>query len=396
MIPDKWKKVPLGSVAQIQTGLAKGKKNIKISVWVPYLRVANVQDGYLDLSLIKSIEVEESEMGKYMLKPGDVLLTEGGDFDKLGRGTIWQGEIDPCLHQNHIFVARPKDRTLMPEFLSLLTGSFYGKTYFLKCSKQSTNLASINSTQLKGFPVLLPPVKEQYQIVAIVAAWDQAIEKTEQLIVAKEKRYAHVVSSLIANDGHHQGHIRDFTTEVSKRNNGSAIDRVLSVTNNNGFVLPEDQFERQVASSDLSNYKVVTLSQYAYNPSRINVGSIARLDGWDVGVLSPMYVVFEINETKVNSDFFLHWLESHEAKERIRKSAQGSVRETVSFTDLGTIPFPLPSLEQQRQIAEALNTARREIDFLRKQAEAYRKQKRGLMQKLLTGRWRAKINVGVT
>jgi type I restriction enzyme S subunit len=388
MIPAKWKQMPLVDIAQIQTGLAKGKKNIKNSVCVPYLRVANVQDGYLDLSRIKSIEVDKSAMDKYLLKPGDVLLTEGGDFDKLGRGTIWQGEISPCLHQNHIFVARPKERMLMPEFLSLLTGSDHGKTYFLKCSKQSTNLASINSTQLKQFPVLLPPLEEQQQITSIMTTWDQIIEKTERLIAAKEKRYSHLVNSLIVNNRHHREHIRDFATQVSKRNSGAAIDRVLSVTNNNGFVLPENQFERRVASSDLSHYKVVTRGQYAYNPSRINVGSIARLDEWDKGVLSPMYVVFEINKKKVNSDFFLHWLESHEAKERIRKSAQGSVRETVSFTDLGTISFPLPALDKQIAVAATLNITRKEINLLKKQVDAYRTQKRGLMQKLLTGQWR--------
>ena len=103
-----------------------------------------------------------------------------------------------------------------------------------------------------------------------------------------------------------------------------------------------------------------------------------------------MYVVFELNEKKVNSDFFLHWLESHEAKAHIRNSAQGSVRETVSFTDLGAISFPLPSLNKQNTIAAILKTARQEIDLLKRQLEAYRQQKRGLMQKLLTGQWRVK------
>lgn len=395
MIPDKWKKLPLDHVAYVQTGLAKGKKDIKNPQTLPYLRVANVQDGYLDLSLIKSIEVEESNIDRYLLKPGDVLLTEGGDFDKLGRGAIWQGEINPCLHQNHIFVVRTKDDLLMPEFLSLLTGSAYGKAYFLKCSKQSTNLASINSTQLKEFPVLLPPLTEQRKIVEAVNAWNFTIEKTERLIVAKEKQYLWLLSNLISSDTYHREHVRDFTLEVSTRNNGTAIDLVLSVTNNRGFVLPVDQFERRVASSDLSNYKIVTCGQYAYNPSRINVGSIARLDGWDKGVLSPMYVVFELNEKKVNSDYFLHWLESYEAKEHISNSAQGSVREIVSFTDFGAISFPLPLLEKQIAIVSILNKARQEIELLKKQLEAYRQQKRGLMQKLLTGQWRVKLSEGV-
>lgn len=392
MISTKWERLPLNHVAYVQTGLAKGKKDIKKPILVPYLRVANVQDGYLDLSVIKSIEVDESTLDRYLLKSGDVLLTEGGDFDKLGRGAIWEGEINPCVHQNHIFVVRPKDELLTPQFLSLLTGSAYGKAYFLKCSKQSTNLASINSTQLKEFPVLLPSLTEQKKIVEVIHAWDKAIEKTERLITAKEKQYLWLLSNLISNDKHQHVHIRDFAFEVSTRNNGTAIDLVLSVTNNRGFVLPSDQFERRVASSDLSNYKIAKHGQYAYNPSRINVGSIARLDGWDKGVLSPMYVVFELNEKKVNSDYFLHWLESHEGKEHIRNSAQGSVRETVSFTDFGAISFPLPSINEQGKIAAVLNTARNEIDLIKRQLEACRQQKRGLMQKLLTGQWRVKTN----
>jgi len=336
------------------------------------------------------IEVEKSTIERYLLMPGDVLLTEGGDFDKLGRGTVWKGEITPCLHQNHIFVARPKKEVLMPQFLSFLTGSSYGKAYFLKCSKQSTNLASINSSQLKCFPVLLPPMNEQKEIVDIISTWDKVIDNTERLINGKEKQYRWLLKSIIANKDYNVGYIRDFTSEISKRNHDGACDRVLSVTNYSGFVLPEEQFERRVASIDLTNYKMVFNGQYAYNPSRINVGSIARLDGWAKGVLSPMYVVFKINEKKINSDFFLHWLSSYEAKERIRKSAQGSVRETVSFADFGAIPFPIPPLEQQQKIAEVLNTAQQEINILKKLADSYRKQKRGLMQKLLTGKWQVK------
>jgi len=391
VIPKNWKKKPLSDVAQIQTGIAKGSKKINDAIELPYLRVANVQDGFLDLSHIKKISLERSKIDRYLLQKGDVLLTEGGDFDKLGRGTVWDAQLKNCVHQNHIFVARPNKCLILSEFLSLLTGSPYGKAYFLKCSKQSTNLASINSTQLKEFPVLLPPLPEQTAIADLLSTWDAAIEKTARLIAAKEKWLSWLTRRLIRSPEQQQVYVREFTNEISKRNRENKFDRVLSVTNRNGFVLPEDQFERRVASSDLCNYKIVSRGQYAYNPSRINVGSIARLDDWNNGVLSPMYVVFKLNEEKIFSDFFLHWLSSHEAKERIRKSAQGSVRETVSFTDFGAIKFPLPSLEQQREIASTLNTARREIDLLKNQLEAFRRQKRGLMQKLLTGKWRVKI-----
>lgn len=247
----------------------------------------------------------------------------------------------------------------------------------------------LDTDSLKSFPVRIIPQGEQKAIADLLSTCDEAIDKAERLIAAKEKRYLWMLSGLISKSKYPHCHIRDFASEASKRNNGVAISQVLSVTNRNGFVLPEDQFERQVASSDLSNYKVVIRGQYAYNPSRINVGSIARLDNWEVGVLSPMYVVFNLTE-RVNSDFFLHWLESHEAKQRIRKSAQGSVRETVSFKDLGAISFPLPPICQQKQLADILNFVRHEIDLLKKQADAMRRQKRGLMQKLLTGVWRVK------
>ncbi|MBJ7551150.1 restriction endonuclease subunit S [Marinomonas ostreistagni] len=383
-----WKTVRLEKVAEIQTGISKSaSRKLTDPIEVPYLRVANVQDGHLDLSVIKHISIERKNLERYTLKTGDVLLTEGGDFDKLGRGTVWNNEIESCVHQNHVFSVRTDASVLLPEFLSILTASSYGKRYFISCSKQSTNLASINSTQLKQFPVLLPSLDVQKSIVSASKLWDNAIERTEALIAAKEKQFEWLTSNLINRDGHKRTSASGLMTEVSKRNKNSTIERVLSVTNHSGFVLPEEQFERRVASANVSNYKVVEQGQYAYNPSRINVGSIARLDDWENGILSPMYVVFKLDTKKVCSDYFLHWLNSSEARQRIKNSAQGSVRETVSFKDLGAIDIPLPAMDVQKDVTYKLNLAQKEISLLKKTLEQYRSQKRGLMQKLLTGEW---------
>lgn len=166
---DSWEVKSLIEVASLQTGLMKGKHYEGKTVFLPYLRVANVQDGFLDLTEIKEIEVSPSNVARYSLKKGDVLFTEGGDFDKLGRGTVWEEEIPNCLHQNHIFVVRPDESVLNSYFLSYQAGSKYGKEYFLSCSKQTTNLASINSMQLKGFPVKLPSLAEQIEIVSTIS-----------------------------------------------------------------------------------------------------------------------------------------------------------------------------------------------------------------------------------
>lgn len=180
---ESWETKKLSEVSTLQTGLMKGKNYSGKTVMLPYLRVANVQDGFLNLSEIKEIEVSEELIDRYSLKNGDVLFTEGGDYDKLGRGTVWQGQIKNCLHQNHVFVVRPQADVLSPYFLSYQAGSRYGKQYFLKCSKQTTNLASINSTQLKGFPVLMPTIEEQAQIVLLI---DDLLAKEQQAREAAE------------------------------------------------------------------------------------------------------------------------------------------------------------------------------------------------------------------
>lgn len=163
-----WEEKKLHEVAFVQTGVMKGKHYNGETKLLPYLRVANVQDGYLKLDEIKEIAIDVNLIERYSLRKGDVLFTEGGDYDKLGRGTVWNNEIPGCLHQNHVFAVRPNTSILFDCFLAYQSNSRYGKKYFLSCSKQTTNLASINSTQLKNFPVLLPSLPEQHEIVRLI------------------------------------------------------------------------------------------------------------------------------------------------------------------------------------------------------------------------------------
>lgn len=175
-VPEKWKTMPLNECAVVQTGVAKGRKlNSAEAISVPYLRVANVQDGYLDLSEIKTIEIRRSELSRFSLEAGDVVLTEGGDFDKLGRGFIWNGEVPGCVHQNHIFAVRAKRDMLMSDFLAYLTQSDYGKGYFLSVAHKTTNLACINTTKLKALPTLLPSMEEQQEIIKAIRGVDGKI-----------------------------------------------------------------------------------------------------------------------------------------------------------------------------------------------------------------------------
>ncbi|MFE0739291.1 restriction endonuclease subunit S, partial [Streptomyces sp. NPDC058855] len=152
----------LEDVADISAGVTLGNVEAgDAAVTLPYLRVANVQDGYIDTSDMKAVSVRRSEVQRFSLAPGDVLLTEGGDLDKLGRGGVWDGRISPCLHQNHIFKVRCHPDVYRPDFLAAYLASPRGKSYFLGVAKQTTNLASINSSQVKKTPVPLISLTDQ-------------------------------------------------------------------------------------------------------------------------------------------------------------------------------------------------------------------------------------------
>jgi len=172
---------PLSEIAYIQTGIAKGKaySSEVPTIEMPYLRVANVQDRHLDIAEMKTIVIPEAEKNRYLLQDGDIVICEGGDFDKVGRGTIWRGEVPDCLHQNHIFCLRADRSVLMPEFLALQLSSPYGKKYFLRCAKKTSNLASINSKQVKAFPFLLPPLAEQCHFVYELSKLQATLESLE-------------------------------------------------------------------------------------------------------------------------------------------------------------------------------------------------------------------------
>ena len=185
-LPGGWCWATVDQAGKVGSGITKGgKKRDAIRRAVPYLRVANVQRGHLDLSVIKTILASDAEIHRYSLKSGDVLFNEGGDRDKLGRGWVWSGDLAECLHQNHVFRVRPFLRDYSSEFLSHY-GNSAGQEWFFRRATQSVNLASINQTVLRSLPVPLPPLREQQHIVrrlanALGSAETAGTEFTRQL-----------------------------------------------------------------------------------------------------------------------------------------------------------------------------------------------------------------------
>lgn len=158
-----WSWATLETIAEVVGGVTKNQR-LAQGRDVPYLRVANVQRGHLDLSVVKTILASEAAIAELRLLPGDILLNEGGDRDKLGRGWVWEGQIPECIHQNHVFRARLRNPWISPKFVSYYTNSV-GQSYFLGQGKQTTNLASISLSKIRQLPVAVPPAGEQRRIV---------------------------------------------------------------------------------------------------------------------------------------------------------------------------------------------------------------------------------------
>lgn len=175
------KTLPLKEIVEIQSGITKGRKvrEGETLTETPYMAVSNVKDGYLDLQNVKTLPVTEAETTRFSLQAGDILLTEGGDPDKLGRGTVWREEIETCLHQNHIFRVRlPEDSQFTPEVLMAMLATKQARAYFFRSAKQTTGIASINKTQLSAVPV---PVLTSEEIAKLSKLLNQVDAITEDL-----------------------------------------------------------------------------------------------------------------------------------------------------------------------------------------------------------------------
>lgn len=171
----EWRELHLETMADIVSGITKGRKVAgKQLTKVPYMAVSNVKDGYIDWTTVKTIEATDQEINQYRLLPDDVLMTEGGDPDKLGRGAIIRAPLENCIHQNHIFRVRLDESHILPDYFAEYLKHQRAKRYFLGCAKQTTGIASINMKQLKALPVLLPPLELQNQFAAFVRQVDKS------------------------------------------------------------------------------------------------------------------------------------------------------------------------------------------------------------------------------
>ena len=296
-----------------------------------------------------------------------------------------------------------------PHNTSLWVTSFNGNDVrYIFYLLQSLNLSkyasgsgvpTLNRNDLHIQKIAIPKLLEQRKIAEILGTWDKAIELQTALIEKLTLRKRGLMQQLLTGKKRLKGFpetiairpIKGMIHEVSERQGTKKTMPVLSVTNSKGFIAQIEQFDKEVASEDNSNYKVVKKGQFAYNPSRINVGSVDLLRNFECGILSPMYVVFETNVASLLSEYLLQQLKTYWFIGHIPNYVQGSVRDSLSYDGLCAMKFFIPSTKEQNAIVKILNAADQEIEKEKQKLEALKQQKKGLMQQLLTGKKRAII-----
>ena len=419
--------MPLHTVAEVRTGLSKNAHREGATLKRPYIRVANVQDGTLDLTDVKEIDVPASQTARYRLQTGDLLLIEGnGNPENLGRSCLWRGQVHDAVHQNHVFVVRTlSNDELMPEFLEQQTQSEYGRNYFLSCAKGSTGLSSLNSSQLKSFPLVIPPPAEQRRITQILATWDQAIATTVRLL-ANSRTQWHALIGLTLNlpsanpdsvtpadnggfppsvqpgiptlppapPGSRRIQLRDHLREV-RRPVALECDtayRLVTVKRSRGGVELREVLRGAEVKTPSQFY--VRADDFLISKRQIVHGACGivppDLDG---AVVSNEYAVLN-SDGQIDLRFLRYLSESRYFQQTCFHSSIGVHVEKMIFKTERWLqcPFNIPPLPVQQRIVEVLDTARREVELIAAQIERLKQEKAALMADLLTGKRRVKLN----
>jgi type I restriction enzyme S subunit len=391
-----WPTKKIGELFDVQLGKMLNEK-AKHGNLFPYLANFNVRWGAFDFSRLNEMAFSEKEQQKFSLHPGDMLMCEGGE---IGRCAIWVGADRPIFYQKALHRLRPLSEHIKAEFIYYYMQYIASKGELPKLVGE-TSIAHLTREKLLCLRVPTPHLSEQIAITDLLSTWDAAIEKTERLIAAKGLQLEGLVSQLIVTPSRVNGNwknlrIRDIAVRVQRKTNGGEYP-ILTISSASGFVLQKEKYSRYMAGESVKNYTLLRRGEFAYNKGnslRYQFGCIFELNGYEEALVPHVYVCFELNENVVPS-YLSHLFEADYLKQQLGAVVKTGIRNNgllnIKPDEFMDVKVPIPPVEQQKSIAELLNTAWLEIDLLKKQAEAYRKQKRGLMQKLLTGEWRVKV-----
>ena len=400
----EWRAKKLGELADFAGGSQPAKRHFQYEQATGFVRLIQIRDfktdkyaTYVPKNLVtKFCDSEDTMIGRY-----------GPPVFQIYRGI--EGAYNVALIR-----ATPKDG-ILKDYLYYFLCQDVLFNLIDRLSRRTSGQTGVDMVALRRYPVLLPPEDTQKIIVTILSTWDQGIDRLERLISAKEQRKRALMQQLLTGKRRYPEFIKlekvrktrfgtrpqdwsdarvgDFADQSGERNGEIQDIPVLSCTKHDGLVESLKYFGKRIFSEDTSNYKVVRRDEFAYATNHIEEGSIGVLDFLDTGLVSPMYTVFSTNDTvRVPFLIALFKTELYRHIFEVHTNASVNRRGSLRWNEFKKLHVALPSIEEQDKIVGILDSCDRELSKRRDQLESLRQQKKGLMQKLLTGELRVPIN----
>ena len=376
----EWEKHGLSEYLDFKNGLNPDSK--RFGKGIKFISVMDILNNpVITYDCIRaSVQATDAEISSFSVENGDILFQRSSEtLEDVGRANVY---IDDKVAVFGGFVIRGKKKAnYNPLFFRYLLSSPYARKRIIPMGAGAQHF-NIGQEGLSKVLLNFPSIEEQTKIASLLHLLDERIATQSKLIEDLKKLKSAIIEMEYSHMTKNISHIGDFIEQTSKRNKDKTIHNVLSVNNRQGFIQQSEQFEnRNVASDDTSNYKIVEKDDFAFNPARINVGSIARLTLFERGIVSPMYICFRTRDGLL-PEYLDYYFESKPFFTEIQKRLEGSVRQCLSFDGLCNIPFCVPSVEIQWQIGKRLSTLvqeiKLEIDFL----ELLQKQKKILLYQM--------------
>ena len=364
----EWEEKALASICNIQKG-EQLNKNLLTPTGRYYALNGGVEpSGYTD---------------KYNCTAHTISISEGGNscgYVNYNKGNFWSG--------GHCYTLEDLKNFTCVSFL--FQSLKYNQEKIMNL-RVGTGLPNIQKTALSKFKVQIPPLPEQEKIAACLTAMDEKIEGQQRKVEHLQAYKKGLLQQLFSQTLRFPGFVDEWEEKklgaliqiLSNKNKESSVSLVLSVSNSKGFILQSEQFEdRNVASSDISGYKIVKKGEFAFNPARINVGSIAKLNNFNEGVVSPMYICFKTKPDKLNPEFLDSFIKTYKFNLEVKGKLEGSVRQTLSADGLNLVKLHLPTLPEQQKIADYISTLDEIITLEQQKLEKLQVYKKGLLQQL--------------
>jgi len=414
-IPEDWSERKFRTLSTLgpQNGLYKKQsaygKGYKM-VHMPHLFANNV----ISDQEMPRVQLSETEKNNCLLKNGDLLFGRRSlAIEGAGKCSLVQNPSEPLTFESSIIRVTPDAEVLDAKYSYYYIESPFGR-YQMYSFTRVVAVAGIAGSDLKLYTLPVPPLLEQKKIAEILSTRDEAIEQMRKLIDAKKRRKKALMQQLLTGKKRLPGFetskgrklyrffdlpedwecpkIRDVAEEYSERNTVGDDLTVLACSKHLGFVESSEYFGKRVFSADTSNYKIVRRGYFGYPSNHIEEGSIGLLLSHDIGIVSPIYTVFQCNDSVI-PEYFYAVFKTDTYRHIFAVSTNASVdrRGSLRWKAFSLIRVPLPSIKEQQAIVEVFNAAENEIAQLEKKHKALEKQKRGLMQKLLTGEVRVSV-----